>query len=278
MGSMRRIAVLAAASTLAVLLLAGAWPGNAFAETLRIGGTGGALGGIARVAEAFREAHPEVEVTILAPIGSTGGIRAAIAGSLDIGISARPLSPEERDKGGQGTPYARTAFVFAVNQGVPISGITVPEAVDVFSGKKERWAGGTPVRLILRHLYDTDAIEIREMSPELFKAYEVAHRRKGMIVARTDKECADWIEKTSGAFGTTTLSQVISEKRRIKILSVAGVTPSVEAIRDGSYPYTKTFHLVTGPSYSTAAAKFKRFLRSPKAVNILVDAGHAENP
>jgi hypothetical protein len=35
---------------------------------------------------------------------------------------------------------------------------------------------------------------------------------------------------------------------------------------------------VTGPSYSTAAATFKRFLRSPKALAILVDAGHAELP
>jgi phosphate transport system substrate-binding protein len=252
------------------------FPERSSAETLKISGTGGAVAGIALVAKAFAAENPGVKVVIPRSMGSSGGIRAAIAGKLDIGVSARPLTPEERAMGGQETPYARTAFVFAVNNRVSRSDISLNEAVALYGGKIERWKDGTPVRLILRPSADTDTHLLRRMIPAMAAALERANEREGMIVAQTDKDSADRIERTPGAFGTTTLALVLSEKRKVKVLSLSGVTPSGKTVRDGSYPYAKTFYLVTGPVRSPAATKFIDFLRSPKGMAILLQAGHVE--
>jgi len=254
------------------------FPGTVRAETLRITGTGGAIGGMRLLAEAFRKAEPGVEVIIPRSIGSSGGIRGTLAGKLDIGLSARPLTPEERAEGGREIAYARTPFVFAVNPDVKRSDITLAEAVDIYAGRKTAWDDGTALRLILRPAADTDTIALRNMSPEMAYAVERAQKREGLIVATTDTDSADAIERTSGSFGTLTLALVVSEKRRIRMLSLSGVQPATKAVRDGTYPYTKTFYLVTRLAPSPAAERFIRFVRSPEGKAVLSRVGHMPLP
>jgi len=253
-------------------------PGNVRAETLRISGTGGAIGGMRLLAEAFRKAEPGVEVIIPRSIGSSGGIRAAIAGKLDIGVSARPLSPEEMAQGTRQTAYARTAFVFAVHPDGKRSDTTLAEVVEIYSGRKTTWDDGTALRLILRPASDTDTITLRMISPGMADAVEQSQKREGLIVATTDQNSADAIERTSGSFGTTTLALVVSEKRRIRILSLSGVQPTTKSVRDGTYPCTKTFFMVTRQDTSPTAERFIRFVRSQEGKAILSRVGHIPLP
>jgi len=278
MGRKKKVLEAVLAGLLAAVLGLSAAPGGASAETLRISGTGGAMGGIALVARAFCQAHPGVRVVLPRSMGSVGGIRAAIAGKLDIGLSARPLTREERAMGGREAPYARTPFVFAVHPGVARSDIRLDEAVAIYGGKFNWWDDGTPVRVVLRPPADTDSVLLRRMDRGMAAALANAQKREGMIVALTDTDCADRIEGTRGAFGATTLSLVLSESRRIKVLSLSGVVPSGETVANGSYPYSKTFHVVTGASPTPTAARFIDFLRSPGGMSILQRAGHVPLP
>jgi phosphate transport system substrate-binding protein len=109
-------------------------------------------------------------------------------------------------------------------------------------------------------------------------AVQQSQKREGLIVAPTDRHSADAIERTSGSFGTTTLALVVSEKRGIRMLSLSGVTPSTKSVRDGTYPYTKKFFMVTRQAPSPAAAKFIRFVRSPEGKAILSRVGHIPQP
>lgn len=254
------------------------FPGTVRAETLRITGTGGAIGGMRLLVEAFRKAEPGVDVIILPSLGSSGGIRAALAGKLDIGLSARALSPEETGQGLRQTAYARTAFVFAVNPDVKRSDTTLAEVLEIYAGRKTTWDDGAPLRLILRPGADTDTIALQKISPEMALAVERSQKREGLIVAKSDQNFADEIERTSGSFGATTLAIVVSEKRRIRILSLSGVKPTVKSVQDGTYPWTKTFYMVTRPTPSPTAGKFIRFVRSPEGKAILTRVGHAPLP
>ena len=274
----RRRVGISVAWIVSLFLGAAVFPGNVRAETLRITGTGGAIGGMRLLAEAFRKAEPGVEVILPRSIGSSGGIRAAIAGKLDIGLSARPLSAEERAEGGRQTAYARTAFVFAVNPDVNLSDTTLAEVIDIYAGRKTGWEDGTALRLILRPAADTDTITLRKISPEMAHAVERSQKREGLIVATTDQDSADAIERTSGSFGTTTLALVVSEKRRIRMLSLSGVQPTTKSVRDGTYPYTKTFFMVTRQAPSPTAERFIRFVRSPEGKAILSRVGHIPLP
>ena len=259
-------------------IVAAMFPGNVRAETLRITGTGGAIGGMRLLAEAFRKAEPGVEVVVSRSIGSAGGIRAALGGRLGIGLSARPLSAEELAEGGRQIPYARTAFVFAVNPDVKRTDITVAEAADIYAGRKTTWDDGSVLRPILRPAADTDTTALRKMSPGMAHALEQAQKREGMIVATTDQDSADMIERTSGSFGTTTLALAVSENRRFRVLSLAGVKPAEKSVRDGTYPFTKTFFMVTRRTPSPTAERFIRFVRSPEGKAILSRVGHIPLP
>ena len=113
------------------------------------------------------------------------------------------------------------------------------------------------------------------MSPAMSAAVDIALRREGMIVATTDDDAADAIETVPGAFGGTTLSLVLSEKRALRILSLDGIMPSLRTMADRSYPYSKTFFMVTKNNPPAAVRRFIDFVRSPAGSAILAKNGQA---
>jgi phosphate transport system substrate-binding protein len=260
--------------TAAVLAAAIAFgPGIAAAETIRISGTGGAIATIRFLVEAYREIRPDVRIAILPSMGSSGGVKAVLAGRLDIGLSGRPLTVEERSQGVVDTRYARTPFVFGVNRSVRTAGLTLAEIAEIYAGRRDRWENRSRIRLVLRPRADSDTPVLKGMSPGMSEAVESALHREGMIVGMTDQEAADFIQKIPGAIGTTTLALVISEKRPIRVLPLDGIVPSVRSVADGSYPYSKPFCMVTRKNPPAAVRGFIDFVRSPAGAAILAKNG-----
>ncbi len=244
------------------------------APFLKIGGTGCALGGIKEVAVAFQKKHPEISIRIIPSLGSGGGIRAALAGSLDIALSARPLTDHETAAGASAIEYARTPFAFVTASVARERSITLLQAAAIYSGEMLEWPDHTPIRLIIRPESDTDTVLLKEMSPAMEKAVRRALSREGMLVAITDQENADLLAKVKGAFGAATLSQLVSEKLPLRALSLDGVQPSLASLAGGTYPYFKVYFAVTGPRSSPAAKRFVDFLFSPEGRAVLTRTGH----
>lgn len=67
--------------------------------TIRIGGSGDALATMQILGQAFNKTHPNVNVAIVPSLGSGGGIKAVLAGSIDLAISGRALKQAERAQG-----------------------------------------------------------------------------------------------------------------------------------------------------------------------------------
>ena len=261
-----------AIAVLAMLLVSGSR--SAAAEMIRISGTGGAMETMRILGEAFRKNNPEIRVEIMPGMGSSGSIKAVLAGRLEIGLSGRTLNGEERDQGAVETRYAKTPFVFAVNRTLKITGLTLEGVAGIYAGKRD-WEGGKRIRLVLRSPEDSDVPVLKGMSPAMSAAVDIALRRKGMIVATTDHDAADAIETVPGAFGGTTLSLVVSEKRALRVLALDGVVPSVRTMADRSYPYSKTFFMVTRKNPPVAVQRFIDFVRSPAGSAILSKNGQA---
>ena len=261
-----------AVAVLAVLLVSGSR--SVAAETIRISGTGGAMATMRILGEAFRKNNPGIRVELISGMGSSGGIKAVLAGRLEIGLSGRTLNDEERDQGAVETRYAKTPFVFAVNRTLKITGMTLDGVAGIYAGKRD-WEGGKRIRLVLRSPEDSDVPVLKRMSPAMSAAVDIAVRRKGMIIATTDNDAADIIESVPGAIGGTTLSLVLSEKRALRVLALNGVVPSVQTMADRSYPYSKTFFMVTKKNPSAAVRRFIDFVRSPAGSAILSKYGQA---
>jgi phosphate transport system substrate-binding protein len=244
------------------------------AEELRIGGTGTSLGAMQRLGQAFSASRPDAHVTVLPSMGSGGGIKAVIAGQIQIGLSSRTLSSKELAAGATATEYGRTPFVFATADQRPIHGVTSAQLVGFYAGQVEQWPDGARVRLVMRPAGDADSEIVKSLSPAMAQAKELAEQRKGMAVAVTDQEAADYIEKIPGAVGTTTLAQIITEQRPLRALTLDGIVPDIRSIADGRYPLYKVLYLVTGPRATPASDAFIGFVHSPAGRDILRQTGH----
>lgn len=243
---------------------------------IRIGGSGGALSTLQILGEAFKKTHASVTVVIVPSLGSSGGIKAMLAGAIDLAVISRPLNEAERNQGAMATAYARTPVVFAVAAPLNISAITTRELVGIYAGGVKTWPDGHTLRLVLRPEAESDTDIVKSLSPAMNQAVKAALAREGMIIAATDKVSADNLEKIHGAIGAITLSQIISEKRSLRPLTLNGVTPSLQTLVDGSYPYAKTFSLVATPVGSPQVQQFIAFVRSPEARQILEKSGQSQ--
>lgn len=172
-------------------------------EQLIITGTGSSVGAMQLMARSFQKKHPHVIIKVLPSIGSTGGIKAVNEGKIDIGLSYRPRKPEERRAGIIEKPYARTAFIFGVQDSNQAEGFTLAEIEEIYAGKRKTWSDGTPIRLILRPASDGFSVYLASINPGLKSASEKSHSIPGVFVGNTDQDAALQIEKTPGAFGTT---------------------------------------------------------------------------
>lgn len=252
---------------------------------LIITGNGSGIGAMRRMAEGFQKKHPNVAIDVLPGIGSAGSIKAVKEGRIDIGLSSRPLTPEERSMGIIEEPYGRTPFIFAVQESNPTKGVTLTEIEDIYAGKRKTWPDGTPIRLILRPLRDSFSVYLASINPRLKSASEKAHSIPGVFVGVTDQEAAEKIEKTPGSFGITSGSLMAVEKRRIKALSVDGAAPVPSNIADGvhistgKYPFTMTMSLVyKGDEDKGALKDFIKFVFSKDGKKLLSECGHVTLP
>lgn len=249
-------------------------PATVNAATLNVGGTGAALGAMQALAKAFQKANPGVSIQVPASLGSGGGIRATIAGALDIGLSSRPLKDKESAKGAKQQAYAKSPFVLVTSNQAPNPALTSAQAIEFYGGGTATWADGTPIRIILRPEDDSDTKILKAMFAGIEAALAKARATQGIPVASTDQQALDKAEALPGSLTTSTLTAIIAEGRSLKPIAIDGVAPTIENLENGSYRHFKTLYLITGASVSALAQEFMDFIRSAEGARVLQETGN----
>lgn len=247
---------------------------SAQAETLRVGGTGVALGGMRMLGDAFAADRPGTTVDVLPSLGSTGGIDALLAGVVDVAVSSRALKDEERAAGAEGQTYARTPLAIVAAPGTPVDAITTAELEAIYDGSMTQWPDGATIRVVLRPETETDTLLLRSLSPEMDRAMDAAYARQGLVVASNDQENADTLEDLPGSIGVVALGQLTTEGRGLRVLALDGVRPSAALAADGGYGFAKELLMVLRPDSSPLARDFAAFVRSPEGRAILSQTDH----
>ena len=252
-----------------VLLLAGALPvGNAaLADTLRVGGTGTAIGMLQQVGTQFTAATG-VKVEVVPSLGSTGAIRALRDGWLDIAVPARTLKPDETAAGLRQVAVLQTAYVMATSHSSP-NGLKSANLAGIFAAEKPAWADGTPIRIILRPRGDSDTALLAEFFPGMEAAIETARRRAELPTAATDQDNAEMAERTPGSLTGTTVTQLKTEHRDLHVVPLDGIEPTLANLESGAYRFVKQLHFIVPGASSDEAQLFMDFLRSPPGLKAL---------
>lgn len=260
------------ARRLAAGLMAGialwACQGGAVAHEVRVGGTGGAMGLMQELAHGYARKDRDLKITVLPSLGSSGGIRAVLAGKIDLAATARPLRKSEILQGASQVELGCTPVLFATAMDRPDVSLTHAELADIYRGKIQKWPDGQKIRLVLRPADESDTELLLNMSGAMKQAIEAALQRKGMPFAVTDQEAADSIERIPGALGTVTLAQLRTEQRKLKALQLEQVDGTPENVSNRRYPLCRRLYLVTSPQASVQTRQFFGY--------ILSEAGRAQ--
>lgn len=257
-----------------ILFFAGVWPYLGHADEIKVGGIGAGLATMRLLADAFVKTRPDTTITVLPSLGSSGGIKAVAAGAISLAVSGRDLTEAERRQGLVAVEVARTPFVFTLSANNKVEAITLPQLVDIYSGKTTQWPDGSTIRIVLRPVGDTDGEMIRSMSPALARAMQQAHARPGMLIAVTDQDVQENIEHIPGALGATSLGQIVAERRQLKALTLEGVRPSPQSLASGRYRYARILYLIASPKTPATAHGFAEFVRSQAGREVLGQTGY----
>jgi phosphate transport system substrate-binding protein len=257
---------------LVIILLSLIGPANA--NTLRAGGLGAVTKLLPVLYAGFGDA---ATFEVIPSLGSSGGLRALAEGALDIAVSGRPLNAEEVKQGMRVVLAMRTPFVLVTSHPKP-NGLKSADIAEIFRDQKSTWADGSLLHVILRPKSDSDTSILGGMFPGMVSAIESARTRQDVPVAATDQDNADEAERIPGSLTGSTLTQIKTEQRPLRLLSIDGVVPSLEALEGGAYPFSKTIYFILPAKNNPSAEAFVAFLRSPAGQAMLRGGGNLVIP
>lgn len=250
-----------------VLCLLSAVSGPALAQTLTVGGTGSSDPLVRKLFEDFRKQAPEASLSVITPpLGSGGTAKALAAKRIDLGFMGRQPTLEEKSRLGRTVPMATTPLVFASLQGPKQPGLTLEQLAQIHEGQMTQWDTGKPIRLILRGRYESDTLTLKNMSPAMNQALTNALARPGMVIADNDLDAVEFLTRTHGSLGPTTLGMLATlGVKGLQVHPINGHVPSISTYKNGSYPWTKTLILALPEKPSPLAERFAAYLQSGAA-------------
>ena len=282
---MKKFWTILASATLALTLLAGCGssgnaPASSAASSAPSGGDTELTGSVATdgstsmksvigaLGESFQNANSGVTFTYN-PTGSGSGIQAVSEGRCDIGLASRSLKDDEKSSGLTETVLAYDGIAVVVSPENPVSDLTIEQIADIYTGKITNWSevGGNDAEIVL---IGREAGSGTRDGFESITGTEEACQYRQELTSTGDVIAT--VSQNPNAIGYASLSAV---KDTVKALSVGGVAPSEDTVKDGSYVIQRPFVLVTkdGVTLSPAAQAFFDYATSAEAAPIIAQAG-----
>ena len=203
------------------------------------------------------------------PTGSGSGIKAVQEGRCDIGLSSRSLKDKELAGGLTETVLAYDGIAIIVNPANPVTDLTLEQIAAIFTGEITNWSevGGNDAQIVL---IGREAGSGTRDGFESITGTEDACQYRQELTSTGDVITTG--SSNPDAIGYASLAAV---KDSVKVVSVGGITPGEDTVKDGSYVVQRSFVLVTktDAELSEAAQNFFDFATSDEAVAFIASAG-----
>ncbi len=225
-------------------------------------------------AEAFMKKHPDVVISVRGG-GSGVGIKALIENTVDIADASRKIKASEiklaRKKGinPYKTTIAKDGIAVIVNPENPISNISIDTLRDIFTGKITQWEKLTKDfkgRII------PVSRDVASGTYEVFEKYVLKGARPTprALMASSNKQVATTVAQTKTSIGYVGFGYL---NNRIKPLKINGIEPSVENIKSGKYPLSRSLYMYTNGKPEGIIKEFIDFILSEEGQKLVKKAG-----
>ena len=230
---------------------------------------------------------PEEELNYEYTKGRTSDVyKNLIDGNVDVIFAAEPSQADldyAKTKGVEleVIPTTSSAFVFIVNAENPVDNLTLEEVVKIYKGDITNWkeVGGADAEIIPYQRPNgsgsqTAMISLVMKDESLMTApkMQVQGEMGGLVDAIAE------YDNSEVAIGYSYFYYINTMYKRdtIKMIGIDGVKPTIETIKDGSYPIYTNGYIVLKKSESeeSSARKWVNTVLSKRGSKIIEDAGY----
>jgi phosphate transport system substrate-binding protein len=234
----------------------------------------------ARLAEAYMAKNPSTMIQVTGG-GSGVGIAALINGTTDIAAASRPIKTSETDKlkarfatTGYAYPIARDGLSVYLNDKNPVKELTLAQIRDIYTGKITNWkqVGGNDAMIILYS---------RENSSGTYTYF-----KDNVLMGKDYSPRAQTLQGTAGVvnavakdangigYGGAAYAKGIRFAAVKKDDKSPGVLPSLETVRNGTYPITRFLFLYTRVKPSKEMKSFLDWALTAEGQTIVTKVGY----
>lgn len=220
------------------------------------------VGPLAKSFAAYFTKKYGVRITV-SESGSGNGAKSLINQSCDVATMSRLMKPQEivaaKSKGVEPVIHvvALDGLAIIIHPANPVRNLTKKQLNGIYTGKYTNWnqVGGPNARIVVIQRESNSGTE------ESFKELVVG---KGILITRGAETQAsngamkNRVSLTQGAIGFIGLGFVDAS---VKVISVDGVLPTVQNVKNKSYPVSRSLYMYTN---GTATGELKKFIDLPK--------------
>ena len=202
-----------------------------------------------KIAEKYEEENSNISIEIN-QTGSSAGIKDAMDGISQIGMSSRDLKDEEAAKV-KATVLAYDGVAVITNTGNSVKELTIGQIRDIFTGKITNWSevGGSnaPIVVVSRETGSGTRTAFEEGV-----GYSEEELVKTATISKGNGDVKTTVSTNENAIGFVSFEYLDDA---ISAINVNGIKPTAENVKAGSYVLSRPFLAVTNEQYITEDTK-----------------------
>ncbi len=221
------------------------------------------------VAEAFMEKYPQVTVSAEF-IGSSAGVEAVLAGTVNIGNASRNLKDTEKNSGAVENIVAIDGIAVVLDKNNTVTNLTKDQLIQIYTGQINNWSefGGLnqPIVVVGREAGSGTRGAFEELlGIEDQCKYSNEINSTGGVMAK--------VTSTPGAIGYVSLDIVDDT---VVAINVDGVEPTEENIKAQAYLLSRPFVMSTKGEITTQSKEVQalfEYLKSDEGKELIKSIG-----
>jgi len=240
--------------------------------TYTASGGGGALPAVEALTARFKELHPGID-WIVSESGSNSAIKLVLSNTIDVGFVSRELTDAEKTRV-TGIPIGFSGTAVIVNAANPVTNLTREQLRRIYTGEITSWPelGGTEP-MIRAYIREPNAATRQTFEAFVFAGAVPAYGKN--VVQQTEVEAMlTAVNSFRGAIGIASTGSRTASDKRVKMLSIDGITATQETIASGEYKIVRPLAVIYSNTaqLKPAIRAFFEFVKTPEGQRIAAAA------
>ncbi|MDR0880334.1 MAG: phosphate ABC transporter substrate-binding protein [Clostridioides sp.] len=222
--------------------------------------------------EEYTKANNGVNIQVQ-QVGSSAGIKDAIEGIAEIGMSSRDLKDKEKEAGLNQDEIALDAIAVVTNNKNKVNNLTMKQLKEIYTRKINNWkeVGGEDASIVVVSREDGSGTREGFESILGYKSEELA---ADALISDGSGNIKTTVAGSANAIGYISLGYVDKD---VKMLKIDGVEPTRETVKSKKYPITRGFlALYKKDRLGSGGQKFMDYIMSEEGQKIVVKSGFVD--